>query len=123
MKPIVGSVIAVALGTSWTPGGLWAQQSESRLLKEIRVTKHDAKKIALARVQHGTIKCVELEKDRGELIWSVDVAQRAKKDITDVCVDAVTGKITSVAIETPIYEKKEVAEEKVKKWLLRDNPR
>ncbi len=117
MKPIARSVIALALATSWTPFNLWAQQSETELLKQARVTKHQAKKIALARVKRGAIKRVELEKENGVLIWSVDIAQPPKKDLTDVWIDATTGKITAVEVETPITEKKEVAEHKAKKWL------
>jgi hypothetical protein len=117
MKPIASSVIALTLATSWIPFNLWAQQSETELLKQARVTKQQAKKIALARVKRGAIKCVELEKEKGVLIWSVDIAQPSKKDITDVWIDATTGKITAVEVETPIIEKKEVAEHKAKKWL------
>ena len=121
MKPIKGSIITLALAASWPPFNLGAQQSETELLKQARVTKHQAKKIALARVKRGTIKCVELEKENGMLIWSVDVAQPGKKDLTDVWVDATTGKITAVEVETPVIEKKEVAENKLKKWLSRHN--
>jgi hypothetical protein len=121
MKPIKGSIIALALAASWAAFNLWAQQSEGELLKQARVTKHQAKRIALARVKGGTIKSVELEKESGMLIWSIDVAQPGKKDITDVWVDATTGKITAVEVETPAIEKKEVAENKVKKWLSRHN--
>ena len=121
MKPIARSVIALALATS-TPFNSWAQQSETELLKQARVTKHQAKKIALARVKRGAIKCVELEKETGLLIWSVDIAQPQKKDLTDVWVDATTGKITAVEVETPITEKKEVAEQKAKKWLSHHSP-
>jgi hypothetical protein len=121
MKPIARSVVALALATSWTPFNLWAQQSETELLKQVRVTKHQAKKIALARVKRGAIKCVELEKENGVLIWSVDIAQPPNKDLTDVWVDATTGRITAVEIETPITEKREVAEQKAKKWLSDHN--
>ena len=121
MKPIKGSIIALALAASWAPFNLWAQQSEAELLKQARVTKHQAKRIALARVKGGTIKCVELEKENGVLIWSFDVAQPGKKDVTEVWVDATTGKITAVEIETPAVEKKEVAEHKAQKWLSRYN--
>ena len=121
MKLIKASIIALALAASCTPVNLWAQQSEAELLKQARVTKHQAKRIALARVKGGTIKCVELEKENGILIWSIDVAQAGKKDITDVWVDATTGKITAVEIETPAVEKKEVAEHKAQKWLSRYN--
>jgi hypothetical protein len=117
MKPIARSVIALALATSWAPFNLRAQQSEAELVKQARVTKHQAKKIALARVKGGAIKCVELEKDNGVLIWSVDIAQPPNKDLTDVWIDATTGKIAAVEVETPITEMKEMAEQKAKKWL------
>ena len=122
MKPIARSVIALALVTNWMPFNLWAQQSETELLKQARVTKHQAKEIALAKVKRGAIKCVALEKENGVLIWSVDIAQPPKKDLTDVWINATTGKITAVEMETPITEEKEVAEQKVKKWLSHHNP-
>ena len=81
------------------------------------MTKHQAKRIALAKVKCSTIKCAELKKVNGVLIWSVDVTQKGKRDLTDVWVDATTGKITAVNIETPTFEKEEVAENKAKKWL------
>jgi Peptidase propeptide and YPEB domain len=116
MKPN-GSIITLALAASWAPFSLWAQQSEAELLKQARVTKHQAKRIALSRVKRGTIKCVALEKENGILSWSIDVAQSGKKDITDVWVDATSGKITAVEVETPAVEMKELAEHKAKKWL------
>jgi uncharacterized membrane protein YkoI len=119
MKPIKGWIVPLALAMSWTPFNLWAQQNEAELLKQARVTKHQAKRIALGRVKRGIIKTVQLQKESGMLIWSVDVAQPGKENLTDVWVDATTGKITAIEIETPNDEKKEVGEEKVKKWLSR----
>ena len=111
----------MALAVSCPPSNLWAQQSGAELLKQARVTKHQAKKIALARVKRGAIKCVELEKENGVLIWSVDIALPPQKNLTDVWVDATTGKITAVEIETPITEKREVAEQRAKRWLSHHN--
>ena len=123
MKPMKGSSIALALAVSCVPSNLWAQQSGAERLNQACVTKHQAKRIALDRVKSGTIKCAKLEKENGVLIWSVDVTQPGKKEITDVWVDATTAKITAVNVETPTFEKKEVAENKVKKWLSRlDRP-
>jgi len=99
-----GSIIALALAVSCAPSNLWGQQSGAEL-NQASVTKHQAKRIALARVKSGTIKCAKLEKENGALIWSVDVTQPGKKDITDVWVDATTAKITAVNVETPIFEK------------------
>ena len=119
MKPIKASIVALALTASWAPFNLSAQQSEAELLKQARVTKHQAKRIALARVKGGMIKSAELEKENGVLIWSFDVARPGRKDVTEVWVDATTGKITAVDVETPLGEKKEAAEDKAKKWLSR----
>jgi hypothetical protein len=121
MKPIARWVIALALVTSWTPLDSWAQQDETELLKQARITKYQAKKIALTRVKRGAIKCVELERENGVLIWSVDIAQPPKKDLTDIWVDATTGKITTVELESPLIEKREVAEQKAEKWLSHQN--
>ena len=117
MEPIKGSIIALALAVSWTPFNLGGQQNQAELLKQAHVTKHQAKRIALARVKHGTIKSAELEKENGMLIWSFDIARPGRKEITEIWVDATTGKITAVDVETPIGEKKEAAEDKAKKWL------
>jgi uncharacterized membrane protein YkoI len=65
MEPMARSIIALALAISWTPCNSWAQQSETELLKQARVTKHQAKKIALAKVKRSAIKCVALEKENG----------------------------------------------------------
>ena len=119
MKLINGSIIALALAASSIPFNLWAEQSEAELLKQARITKHQAKQIALAKVKHGTIKSAELEKENGVLIWSFDIARPGKKDVTEVWVDATTGKIAAVNVETPLGEKKEAAEDKAKKWLSR----
>ena len=108
MKPIKGSIIALALAVSCPP-------------PICGHSKHQAKKIALARVKRGAIKCVELEKENGVLIWSVDIALPPQKNLTDVWVDATTGKITAVEIETPITEKREVAEQRAKRWLSHHN--
>ena len=116
MKLINGSIIALALAASSIPFNLWAE-SEAELLKQARITKHQAKQIALAKVKHGMIKSAELEKENGVLIWSFDIARPGKKDVTEVWVDATTGKIAAVNVETPLGEKKEAAEDKAKKWL------
>src|SRR5215470_3504097 len=121
MKLINGSIVALALLASSIPFNWWAEQSEGELLKQARITKHQAKRIALARVKHGTIKSAELEKENGVLIWSFDVVQPGKKNLTEVWVDAKTGKITSVDVETASTEKKEAAEDRAKKWLSRYN--
>jgi len=113
------ALVIITVITTLTLFNLWAQESKAELLRQTRLTKHQAKHIALSKVGDGTIKCAELEMENGMLIWSVDVTQPGKKDLTDVWIDATTGKVTAVNVETPTFEKREVAENKVKKWISR----
>jgi uncharacterized membrane protein YkoI len=84
-----------------------ADQSQSALKKEAKVTEAQATKSALAKVPDGTIKSSELEKENGKLIWSFDIAKPKTRNITEVQVDAKTGKIVSIQTETPADQLRE----------------
>ena len=103
----VGFALVVAAVTT-----VQAQPSEARLMKETKVAKSRAEKTALTRVPDGIIKSAELEREHGLLIWSFDIAKPGTKNITEVQVDAKTGKIASVKIETPKDQATEAAAEK-----------
>jgi uncharacterized membrane protein YkoI len=103
----VGFALVVAVVTT-----VQAQPSEAQLMKETKVTKRQAEKTALTKVPDGIIKSAELEKEHGRLIWSFDIAKPGTKNITEVQVDAKTGKIASVQIETPKDQATEAAAEK-----------
>ena len=77
--------------------------TSSNLQAQAKVSRADAEKIALAKVPGGSIKEGELEKEKGKLIWSFDIATPGTKDITEVQVDAVTGEVVSVAKEAPAH--------------------
>ena len=83
-----------------------------------KISKEEATKTALAKVPHGTVKEAELEKEKGKLVWSFDIATPDSKDITEVQVDANTGEVVSVEKESPKAEaaekKKEATEHKHK---------
>lgn len=81
--------------------------SESKLQQQAGLSKPEAEKIALAQAPNGTIKEGELEKEKGRLVWSFDIATPDSKDITEVQVDAQTGQIVAVQKETPRQEQKE----------------
>ncbi len=85
--------------------GLTACVSESAkkadLEAQAKITKAEAEKTALAKVPNGTVKEAEIEKEKGKLIWSFDLATPGTKDITEVTVDAISGEIASVEIEKP----------------------
>ena len=83
--------------------------AQARLQSEARLSRADAEKAALARVPGGTIQTSELEREKGKLIWSFDIATPGTSDITEVAVDAVNGDIIEVAKENPAEQAKERA--------------
>ena len=83
------------------------KESQAQLQAEAKVSRADAEKTALARVPNGTIKEGELEREKGKLIWSFDIATPGSKDITEVGIDAITGQVIAVEKETPAEQEKE----------------
>ena|SRR5437762_7997902 len=91
------------------------KHEDAMLQSEAKVSKTEAQNIALAKVPGGKIKEGELEKEKGRLIWSFDIAMPGTKDIKEVHVDAITGEVLSVETESAAAEKKEKKEEDEKK--------
>lgn len=88
--------------------GLFAITSVSAQTKLIGMKR--AKQIASQQVK-GKIKSSELEKEHGKMIYSFDI-RNAKGGITEVNIDAYTGKIIAVDVESAADEAKEKAEDK-----------
>jgi hypothetical protein len=86
------------------------EAKQAELMAEAKVSRADAEKTALAKAPNGTIKEGELEKEKGKLIWSFDIATPDTKDITEVNVDAITGDVVSVEKEAAESEAKEAGE-------------
>jgi uncharacterized membrane protein YkoI len=111
-KTIVCAMITAAL----LAGGLTAcvseKQDEAQLKAQAKVSRTEAEKIALAKVPDGTIKEGEIEKEKGKLIWSFDIATPGTKDITEVNVDALSGEIVGVEHESQAQQEKETKKEK-----------
>ena len=97
------------------------KESEEALKAEAKISEADAKQTALAKVPNGTIKEGELEKEKGRLIWSFDIAIPDSKDIKEVNVDAITGAVVSVETETPEQQAKEKAEDAKKEKKEKDD--
>ena len=89
-----------------------AQPSEAELMKQAKITKAEAEQIALAKVSHGIVKSAEIEKEKGHLVWSFDIERPGTRDITEILVDAKTGKIMSTQSESARDQAKEAAADK-----------
>lgn len=105
--------IACAL-TTGVATGAGAQSSYKKnapdsLVKQAKVAESDAAATASARVPKGVIQSVELEKEKGKLIYSYDIKTAGKSGIDEVNVDATTGKIIAFVHESPAAERKEAA--------------
>ena len=92
-----------------------AKEAPAALQAQAKVTEADARATALSKVPNGTVKSSNLEKERGRLVWSFDISKPDSKDITEVQVDAKTGKIAAVEIETPKDQAKEKKADTTKK--------
>jgi hypothetical protein len=91
------------------------QETAADLKAEAKITKAAAKATALAQVPGGTVKASELEREKGKLLYSFDIATKGKSGIDEVQVDAITGAlIGGVVHEDAAAEKKEAAADKKK---------
>ncbi len=103
-KIIFGGLLAAALIAA---GCATEKQEQAELRAQAKISKEQAAQTALARAPGGTVKEAELEKEKGHVIWSFDIATPGSKDITEVGVDAITGQMLSVETETPEQQKAE----------------
>lgn len=105
---IIGSLAALALAGSLVT----ASAEQNTVTAKAKLTQDQAAKIALTKCPNGKIGEGELELEKGVLIWSFDISQPDSKNIVEVQVNAVTGSVVDVAIETPSAQAKEAAEDK-----------
>jgi uncharacterized membrane protein YkoI len=104
------AALAVA-GSSARAQATYKRQIPDSLVKAAKISEAAAAETAQKRVPNATIASVELERENGKLIYSYDMKTKGKSGVYEVNVDAVTGKIISVAHESPVTEKKEAAAE------------
>ncbi len=118
MNRLTLSSISTALVLAFVVSTATASEpSQAELHKQAKVSEAVAKKTALAKVHAGTVSSSELEREHGKLIWSFDIAQAGSKNVTEIQVDAKTGKIVSTKVETAQKEADEAtaeAKEKIK---------
>jgi hypothetical protein len=104
---ILGSILLVPLETAAAP--------EAAIASHPKVSESAARATALAQVKGGIVQSSELEREAGKLVWSFDIARPGSKDVTEIWVDANTGRIVSKKQETPAEQAKEAQADKVSK--------
>lgn len=88
-----------------------AAPTDASLQAQARISEAAARQTALTKAPGGKIESSELEVEHGQLLWSFDIKRPGMRNITEVQVDAKTGKILSVESETPKKQALEAAAE------------
>lgn len=110
--PLAAAVTLTGLFFSSPAAG--GEKIDAKLQARAKLTREDAQKIALQEVPKGVVKDVELEEEDGILRWSFDLKTPGTKHITEVGVDAVTGKVVENKVESTKDEAKEKQEDSKK---------
>jgi uncharacterized membrane protein YkoI len=93
---------------------LHAETSQAELAAQANIKRNEAERIALQRVPAGSVQSAEIEHEKGHLVWSFDISKPGTNNVTEVLVDAKTGKILSVSKETPAQQSAEEKADKLK---------
>ena len=106
------ALAALALTGALLAAPAYAQQTvktdiPDSLAKQAKIDEATARATAVKRVPNGQIQEVELERENGHLQYSYDIKVPGKTSITEVNVDALTGKVLGVHSESPESETKE----------------
>jgi hypothetical protein len=100
---VLGGIVIVPLAVHAAPASLESQA---------KIGKADATRAALAAVPGGKVQGAELEREHGKLIWSFDIARAGASGITEVHVDAISGRIDSKTHESAAAERSEAKTER-----------
>ena len=99
MKTLTSIALAAVLFQQPAPPAYKRDVPDS-LAAKVKVSEDSARAIALRRVPGGTIQALELEREGGTLLYSWDIKVAGKPGITEVHVNALTGRILSVEHES-----------------------
>jgi uncharacterized membrane protein YkoI len=100
-----GLVLAIALVTSAASAQApplkprYTREVPAALVAKAKIAEDSSLRIAQAKVPQGTVKAVELENEKGKLIWSWEFTVPGQRGITEVNVDAATGDVVGVEKE------------------------
>ena len=108
-----GGMIAALLLAGLTTSSLFAAgETDAQLLAQAKISKTQAEQIAMAKVPNAKIQSAEIENEHNALVWSFDMVKTGSKNVTEVLVNAKTGKVVDVSTETPGDQAKEHAADK-----------
>lgn len=98
-------LFAAAVGTG--PARAQDPPADPKLLARAKVSRQEAQRIALARVPRSSVQSAELEEEGGSLRWTFDLRTPGSRRVTEVGVDARTGKVIEKRMESAREEARE----------------
>jgi uncharacterized membrane protein YkoI len=99
-KVVVGTVLlALAAAAGAAPPATYERDVPDALAKDAKVSEESACTAALSRVGGGEVVSLELEREHGKLIYSVDVKLAGKPGVEEVEVNAIDGSVIGVEHE------------------------
>ncbi len=107
-----GMIAGLLLASLTTTSLFAAGETDAQLLAQAKISKNQAEHIAMAKVPNAKIQSAEIEREHHALVWSFDMVKAGSKNVTEVLVDAKTGKVIEVTTETPNDQAKERAADK-----------
>lgn len=81
------------------------------LATQARISEDSARSLAAAQVPHGVLRALELEREDGKLLYSMELMVRGKPGIEEVNIDAVSGALIGKEHESARDERREAAGE------------
>jgi hypothetical protein len=106
---IVASAAASSAQQSSKP--TYKRDVPAKLAREAKVPEDSAVAVARAKVPNGTVSSLELEREHGKLMYSMDVKVPGKSGIEEVNVNAIDGSVIAVEHESAGAEAKEARAE------------
>ena len=103
------ALLALALVPALVQAG--EKDEQKKLMAKAKITEAAARATASATVPDGKVKEAELEEEDGVLVWSFDFTRPKTDNITEVQINALTGKVQKTEIETPADIAKEAKED------------
>src|ERR1700745_2001718 len=95
-------LVGISLAASNFQGALFAADTSPKpAAVPARITRAQAERVALTKVPGGKVKSAKLQRENGQLIWSVDIVTPLTKKVAAVQVDAHTGQVLSKLTQRP----------------------
>jgi Peptidase propeptide and YPEB domain len=98
---LLAVALPVLLAASSSPQqGAYKRDVPDSLAKLVKVPESTAVATARKRIPKGTVQSLELEREKGRLIWSMDMTVPGKSGTDEINVSAISGRIVGVEHES-----------------------